>query len=234
MRKAGKIILAVAVLLAPLAVCAQAAVRWPAGGVLSDLQLDMLGGADGFFWAEEIGDDVFGRINGVSYARGCTVPRSGLRLLHLLHRNFGGHIQVGEMICAAAVSDELLAIFRELYDAGYPIEKMYLIDDYDGSDQRSMADDNTSCFNFRPITGGRQLSLHALGRAVDINPLYNPYIRGDRVEPAEAARYADRSLPCKYYIRKGDICHRAFTRRGWKWGGSWLRASDYQHFEKAE
>jgi hypothetical protein len=233
MRKAGRIAFVLAVLLAPLAVYSQA-VRWPAGGLLSDLQLDMLGGADGFFWEEEINDDVFERIDGVSYPRGCTVPRSDLRLLHLLHRNFGGHIQIGEMICAASVASEVLAIFRELYDAGYPIEKILLIDEYGASDEKSMADNNTSCFNFRPMTGGRRLSLHAYGRAVDINPLYNPYVKGGRVEPAAAARYTDRSLSCKYYIRRGDICHRAFTRRGWKWGGSWLSASDYQHFEKAE
>lgn len=234
MRKASKIVFALAVLLAPLALSAKTAVRWPAGSVLSPLQLAMLGGADGFFWAEEIGDDVFERIEGVSYARGCTVPRSDLMLLHLLHRNFGGRAQVGEMICAASVSDELLAIFRELYDAGYPLEKVYLIDEYDGSDALSMADNNTSCFNYRQKAGIRQLSAHALGLAVDINPLYNPYVKGDRVEPAEAARYADRSLPCRYYIRRGDICHRAFTRRGWTWGGSWRSASDYQHFEKSE
>lgn len=233
MRKAGRIALALAVLLAPLAVSAQA-VSWPAGSVLSPLQLEMMGGADSFFWAEEIDDVIFARIDGVSYARGCNVPRSQLRLLHLLHCNFGGRTQVGEMICAASVAAELLAIFRELYDAGYPVEKVFLIDGYGGSDLLSMADNNTSCFNFRQKSGIRQLSAHATGMAVDINPLYNPYVKGGKVEPAAAARYADRSLSCPYYIRKGDICHRAFTRRGWHWGGSWHSASDYQHFEKAE
>ena len=78
----------------------------------------------------------------------------------------------------------------------------------------------------------KQLSLHASGLAVDINPLYNPYVKGAHVEPAAAAAYADRARRCPYYIKAGDACHRAFTRHGWRWGGSWRSSRDYQHFEK--
>ena len=80
----------------------------------------------------------------------------------------------------------------------------------------------------------QELSMHARGLAVDINPLYNPYVRGSRVEPASGAAYADRTRTCPYYIRKGDACHAAFTRRGWRWGGSWNSVQDYQHFEKKQ
>lgn len=218
-------------LMAPLFASGQTQVRWPAGSVLSDVQLSMLG-EECFFWDEPLDDELFARIDGVSYSRGCTTPRSALRCLHLLHHNFGGHAQVGEMICAASVADELLDIFRELFDAGYPIEKIYLIDEYGADDNRSMADNNTSCFNFRRKPGMQELSMHARGLAVDINPLYNPYVRGERVEPAEGAVYADRTRNCPYFIRKGDACHAAFTSRGWKWGGSWRSAQDWQHFEK--
>lgn len=202
--------------------------------MLAPVQLIMLGGADSFFCEEEIDDATFERIDTRSYGRGCTTPRDDLRLLHLLHRNFAGQTQIGEMICHKAIAADLLAIFRELYDAGYPIEKVLLIDEYGADDQRSMADNNTSCFNYRTKPGMKQLSLHASGRAVDINPLYNPYVKGSRIEPAEGAAYADRGRRCKYYIKSGDVCHRAFTRRGFAWGGGWRSAQDYQHFEKAK
>lgn len=218
----------------PLFASGQTHIIWPAGSILSDAQLEMFGGADSFFLSEEISDATFSRIEGVSYARGCSVPRSKLRLLHLLHRNFGGHIQVGEMVCAASAADELLDIFRELFDAGYPIEKIYLIDEYGADDNRSMADNNTSCFNFRRKPGMKELSMHARGLAVDINPLYNPYVKGTVVKPAASSRYADRTLSCQYYIRRGDLCHSAFTSRGWHWGGSWNSMKDYQHFEKKQ
>ena len=232
MRASRKIISAIAVLLAPLFASGQTSVRWPAGGVISDAQLEMFGGADNFFFAEELSDETFVRIDGVSYARGCTTPRSGLRHLQILHRNFGGRSQAGELICADVVAGELLAIFRELYDAGYPIEKVFLVDEYGADDNLSMADNNTACFNFRRVAGSKTLSMHASGLAVDINPLYNPCVKGSSVSPSVGAAYADRSKKCPYYIRKGDVCHRAFTRRGWKWGGAWRSVSDYQHFEK--
>ena len=224
--------MALAVLLAPLAVSAQTVIEWPAGSVLAPVQLAMLGGPDNFFSSAEIDDAMFERIDGVSFGRGCTTPRKDLRCLHLLHRNFAGQTQVGEMICNKAIADDLLAIFRELYDAGYPIEKIFLVDEYDGNDERSMADNNTSCFNFRTKPGMKQLSRHALGMAVDINPLYNPYVKGVHVEPAAGKPYADRSRKCKYFIKSGDLCHRAFARRGFTWGGSWRSSQDYQHFEK--
>ena len=220
-------------LMAPLFASGQTLVRWPAGSVLSDVQLSMLG-KECFFWVESLDDELFARIDGVSYSRGCTTPRSALRCLHLLHRNFGGHIQVGEMICAVSVADELLDIFRELFEAGYPIEKICLVDEFGGDDLRSMEANNTSCFNFRPIAAGGRLSNHALGLAVDINPLYNPYVKGTVVKPAASSRYADRTLRCPYYIRRGDLCHSAFTSRGWHWGGSWNSMKDYQHFEKKQ
>ena len=234
MRTSGRIILSTAVLLAPLFASGQVLVRWPAGSVLSDIQLEMFGGAGNFFGSEEIDDATFERIDGVSFGPGCDTPRSSLRLLHILHRNFAGRTQVGEMVCASSAAADLLDIFRELYNARYPIEKVFLIDEYGGDDARSMADNNTSCFNYRKKPGQEQPSMHASGLAVDINPLYNPYVHGARVEPASGAVYADRSLACPYYIRKGNLCHRAFTRRGWSWGGSWRSCADYQHFEKTK
>lgn len=233
MRPLGKIAASIAVLLAPLFASGQVHIRWPAGSVLSPVQLQMLG-EDNFFGIAAVDDDTFARIDGLSFGQDCSTAREDLRLLYLLHRNFAGQAQTGEMICHKSVARELLEIFRELYEAKYPIEKILLVDEYGADDLRSMADNNTSCFNFRTKPGMKQLSQHSLGLAVDINPLYNPYVKGFVIKPAGGVKYADRTRNCPYYIKSGDVCHTAFTRRGWKWGGVWRSVQDYQHFEKAK
>lgn len=190
------------------------------------------------FTGSEIDDALFGRMYGKSYKANCTVPRSELRYLRVLHRNTAGDILLGELVCNEAISDDLLEIFRTLYDAAYPIERMVLIDEYDAQDGPSMRANNSSAFNFRFIAGTTKLSNHSRGMAVDINPLYNPYVRvrdgRTVVDPAEAAPYADRTRDFPYKIDGDDLCCREFIRHGFTWGGHWKSLKDYQHFEKAE
>ena len=107
-----------------------------------------------------------------------------------------------------------------------------LIDDFDGDDVRSMEANNTSCFNYRTKTSGSSLSAHARGMAVDVNPLQNPYVKGEVVEPAAAAEFADRSVDFAHKITDDDLCCRLFRSRGFQWGGAWNSVKDYQHFEK--
>ena len=188
------------------------------------------------FRVDTLSDEVFRRMVGKSYPKDCTVRRSDLRLLHVLHVDAEGHEHEGEMVCNKAIAQDLLHIFRRLYEARYPIERMRLIDDYDADDERSMTDNNTSCFCFRQIAGSKKLSKHSLGLAVDINPLYNPCVRqtakgGTTIQPAAGRRYADRSKKSPYKIEKGDLCYRLFTEHGFTWGGSWRSVKDYQHFE---
>ena len=139
------------------------------------------------------------------------------------------------MICNAQIAETLLDILRQLYDAGYPIERMRLIDEYDADDETSMRDNNSSCFNFRYISHTTKISKHGLGLAVDINTLYNPYIKyidGERIlEPATAEAYLDREQDFPYKIEEGDLCWQLFTENGFEWGGSWSDRKDYQHFE---
>lgn len=194
-------------------------------------------GADVFFVTDTIPDPVFARMEGVSWKPGCPVARRDLRYLRVLHRDAAGRALVGEMVCAASVSEDLQEIFRSLFDASWPIESMRLIDDYGGDDDASMRSNNTTCFNYRPKTGQQALSRHAYGTAVDINPLYNPYVRqladgSMRVEPEEGRRYADRNVPSPYRIERSDLCHSLFRARGFSWGGMWRSCRDYQHFER--
>jgi hypothetical protein len=101
-----------------------------------------------------------------------------------------------------------------------------------------MEDNNTSCFNYRVVEGSTSLSKHAYGLAIDINPLYNPYITYENdgslsVSPASAKAYADRSISFPYKIDENDLCYKLFTEHGFTWGGNWNSVKDYQHFQKA-
>lgn len=191
---------------------------------------------DTVFASQPIPDTVFLRMKGKSYPDGCTVPRSELRYLRLSYCNAEGLTQTGEMVCNKAIAADLVDIFRQLWLAGYRIERMRLIDDYDADDQRSMEANNTSCFCYRTISGTQTLSKHAQGLAVDINTLYNPCYKdrpdGTRhVQPATAAKYCDRSVSFPYKIDHQDLCYRLFTEAGFSWGGDWRSSKDFQHFE---
>lgn len=192
--------------------------------------------SESMFYSVEVPDSVARRMNGLSYKDDCTVPLSELRYLRVLHKDIDGNVKVGEMVCNKSIAEDLLYIFKELFRASYPIERMVLVDDYGADDERSMKANNSSCFNFRFISGTSKVSVHGMGMAVDINPLYNPYLKvrdGKRiVEPAGAGAYTDRSRDFKYKIEPGDICCRLFRERGFEWGGDWKSVKDWQHFEK--
>ncbi len=160
------------------------------------------------------------------------IKRSDLRYLRISHYDDKGAVHVGEMICNKRIAGVLLDIFRELYKAHYPIQRMRLIDNYDAKDALSMADNNTSCFCYRTVTGGKSISKHGLGLAVDINPLINPYVKGTKVEPENAKNYANRSLKgVPMMITQSDLCYKLFIKHGFRWGGAWRSLKDYQHFE---
>lgn len=187
---------------------------------------------DTVFAAMPIPPEIETRMRGISYPEGATVALSDLRYLSVSYIDFNGESQNGEMVCNKQIAADLVKIFRELYLAGYQINSMRLIDDFGGSDDASMEADNTSCFNYRPVSGGRSLSKHAYGMAVDINPLENPYVKGDKVLPANATPYVNREKKFDHKIDQADLCHKLFTAHGFKWGGSWRSVKDYQHFEK--
>lgn len=161
-----------------------------------------------------------------------------LRYVHILHYDFDGKLAEGELICNEAIAEDLVKIFFELYRNEYQLEKVRLIDEYDGDDTASMLDNNTSCFNYRTVAGSSSLSKHALGLAIDINPFYNPYITynddgSENVSPEGSEAYADRAASFPYKIDENDLCYKLFTSYGFTWGGNWNSCKDYQHFQKA-
>lgn len=210
------------------------------------------------FYYEPLSDEVKARITGISYP----VPESEASSLNLLnpntikddqtpaisyddlcylsvlHYDFNGNVQTGELICNKGIAEDLAEIFYELYLNEYQIEKIRLVDEYLGDDEASMEDNNTSCFNYRTVPNSNSMSKHALGCAIDINPFYNPYIVTNRTEgtttvsPAGSDAYVDRSASFEHKIDTDDLCYKLFKEHGFEWGGSWKNSKDYQHFQK--
>lgn len=191
------------------------------------------------FYYTELSEELKARITGKSYPdteEAVQISYEDLAYVHVLHYDFNMEVQEGELICNQAIAQDLTEIFYELYESGYLIEKICLIDVYDADDEASMADNNTSCFNYRTVPGRTKLSNHAYGYAIDINPLYNPYVRtrdGQMlVSPDNAGPYVDRSADFAHKIDRDDVCYQIFTEHGFDWGGAWKSSKDYQHFEK--
>lgn len=211
--------------------------EWTPAAVVSD-EAAKAYSLDSCFKAYPINDAIFARMQGKSFKQNCTMPRTSLRYLRVLHRNTEGKTQLGEIVCNQSIANDLLDIFRKLYEAGYKIERITLIDDYNADDETSMRANNTSCFNFRVVSGTTKLSKHSQGLAIDINPLYNPYIHlnNGKVEPATGKPYAYNRANLRNVkvpiIDTKDLCYRLFIQHGFRWGGAWKTVKDYQHFEK--
>lgn len=171
---------------------------------------------------------------GPSWRPGCPLDPSHLRRAEVDYVGFDGKTHRGALILNEDVVTDVVAIFGELLQLRYPIAKIRPADSYPGADDElSMEDDNTSAFNCRDIPGTGHWSLHAFGRAIDLNPLLNPEIDSTgAIQPENAAPYLDRSRTDPGLLHAGDPAVRVFTDRGWRWGGSWRTPVDYQHFER--
>ncbi len=175
------------------------------------------------------------KMRGVSWHEGCPVAPAELRMLTLRYWDFEGHEQTGRLIVNAAVAGEVASIFRELHARKFPIERMQPIEEYGGNDDRSMEANNTSAFNCRDVTGQPgKFSNHSWGRAIDLNPLTNPYVKGEKVLPAAGRTYLDRTQSYKGGIERDGFVVELFKKHGWAWGGDWKDRQDYQHFEKPD
>ena len=170
------------------------------------------------------------RMTGVSWRPGCPVPLRDLRILTLTYRGFDGRAHSGRLVVHRDVAHDVVSAFRSLYVARFPIRRMTPVDAYGGSDFRSIEADNTSAFNCRFVDGTTRWSEHAYGRAIDIDPIENPYVSGGRTSHAASRRYLDRSRELPGMAVEGGALVRAFDRLGWSWGGRWSSAQDYQHF----
>ena len=196
---------------------------------------------------EEIKDKMRGKSYKEEYASIVGITWDDLRYCQIPYIDFNGNRQIGEMILNKSVAEDALDIFEELYNIGYPIEKMRLIDEYNASDYQSIEDNNTSAFNMRGTNGSEitpgNVSNHSKGVCIDINPQMNPWIDGDTGQGTHenAREYWNRDYTQwsnetakKAYIGEDSEIYRIFTAHGWRWlgGGKESGNSDTQHFDK--
>jgi D-alanyl-D-alanine carboxypeptidase len=165
-----------------------------------------------------------------SYRAGCPVGPPDLRTLQLGYWGFDGSAHTGKLVVHRRVAKDVVTVFRKLYAARFPIRRMVPVSAYRGSDDASMAADNTSGFNCRFVGGTTRWSMHAYGEAIDFNPVENPYVQGSRVSPPAGRRYLARDDVRPGMVTHGNVVERAFAAAGWKWGGRWTSSRDYQHF----
>jgi poly-gamma-glutamate synthesis protein (capsule biosynthesis protein) len=176
-------------------------------------------------------------IKGHSYHYGCPVSLDKLRYLNITYRDFEGRDRVGELIVHQDIALDTIRVFQRLYEIGYPIRDMRLVSDFGGNDWQSIEADNTSAFNCRNATGTKHFSKHAYGKAIDINPLENPYIsRKGHISHRASLKFRKRvhtknSSEDKAIIKNGDKALEIFKMYHFQWGGEWHRVKDYQHFE---
>lgn len=177
-------------------------------------------------------------LQGNSYRSGCPVPLSSLRYIQLSYIGFDNKEHMGELVANKSIANDVVQIFKELYNARYPIRKMELVSNYHGSDFASIEADNTSAFNCRIVDGTNRWSKHSFGKAVDINPLENPFITNNgHIYHKKSLQFAKRirqnnSIIQRAIILKNDFIVKLFKRFGWRWGGNFTSYKDYQHFDK--
>jgi hypothetical protein len=169
-------------------------------------------------------------MTGVSWRPGCPVSLRDLRVITSSHWEFDGEVRSGRLIVHEDVAVDVVSVLQRLYAVRFPIRRMLPVDRYGGSDFRSIEADNTSAFNCRYVDGTTRWSEHAYGRAIDINPIENPYVSGGRTSHPASRPYLDRT-PCRRGMAcPGNVVVRAFRSIGWGWGGDWTGIKDYQHF----
>lgn len=174
-------------------------------------------------WAKDL-------MRGSSWHRGCPVGLDKLRLVRVRYWGFDREAHMGNIVVHRRVAHDIERVFRRLYDARFPIRRMKLVDRYGASDKRSMRADNTSGFNCRYRNGVCcTWSMHAYGKAIDVDPVENPEIWSGGIAPPNGAAYVDRSQHRRGMIHRGDAAWSAFHAVGWRWGGRWS-SPDYQHF----
>ncbi len=177
--------------------------------------------------------DIRAWMNGVSWRPGCPVPLRDLRLVTLRRWGFDRRAHMGKLVVHADVAERIVGVFRRLYEVSFPIRRMRLVDYYGADDRTSMEHDNTSAFNCRWRAGQPGVwSQHAYGRAIDVNPVENPYVWSGGVSPWNGAPFVDRSDRRRGMVFHGDAVWWAFRNRSWEWGGDWSSVKDYQHFSR--
>jgi D-alanyl-D-alanine carboxypeptidase len=178
-------------------------------------------------------DDQAKAMIGVVWQKGCPVPLSDLRTVTASYKTFQGFEAIGSVVVHHRYAKPMQQALRQLYESNFPIESMAPMEVFGGDDERSRLANNTSVFNCRRVKGTRVYSEHAYGRAIDINPLQNPFVKLNEIKNNQTnGKFFDRASvvnkPGVIYPQSVPV--KAFRQMGWAWGGYWRGNKDYQHF----
>lgn len=154
--------------------------------------------------------------------------KKNLVLLDVEYYSFDEKLHKGQLVLHKRAERDIKEIFEIIRSIKFPVNKVIPVVKYNWSDEASMNDNNTSSFNYRKVKGQKLLSAHSYGLAIDINPLQNPHIKRNTVQPVNG-KY---DIKAEGTILKTSRVVQEFRKRGWQWGGSWRSSKDYQHFEK--
>ena len=179
---------------------------------------------------ESIPNELREKMTGVTWHEGCPIPMDDLSLLTMSYWGEDNQTHSGQLIIHKDHAEGVVRIFDTLYTNQFPLTSMKLMWEFGGSDDASMKVNNTSGFNCRKVKNTTKWSNHSYGAAIDVNPLWNPWVRGSIVDPPEGKAYLDRTSDKPGIIKAGDVVVTAFAKEGWKWGGYWSKTKDYQHF----
>lgn len=164
--------------------------------------------------------------------RGTTAPKEiidSLTLLNVTYYSTDGKLHQGQLVVHKSLAGDIKEIFKLIKEIKFPVAKVIPIVRYNWSDEKSMDDNNTSSFNYRTIAGTTRLSLHSYGKAIDINPFFNPVVYNDgKRTPSNAQR--DTSKPGTFTENHPVV--QKFLRLGWRWGGHFNQYKDFHHFDK--
>jgi len=168
----------------------------------------------------------------LSWRDGCPVRWEDLSVVRVAYWGYDGGRHVGDLVVHDQVATKVREAFGQIYNARFQIRRIHPVDLYGADDDRSMAANNTSAFNCRRVAGTSTWSQHSYGRAVDINPIQNPYVKGSSVDPPAGRDWTDRGSVTPGMIVSDGPVVRAFRNIGWSWGGHWSSSKDYQHLSE--
>lgn len=199
----------------------------------SDNKVAHAGSSSGTLYNPVVDSSMTWREAVINKTGGTKVPLhiiNNLEVVDVIYYSYDGKIHKGQVVIHKRLVNDIHKVFRVIFRKKFPIYSVIPISygKFDWNDNKSMAANNTSAFNYRNVAGEKKLSKHAYGFAVDINPLHNPYIKGKRVLPPDAEYIKKRAGT----LTPGCPIVKIFLKLGWSWGGNWVKSKDYQHFEK--
>jgi hypothetical protein len=135
-----------------------------------------------------------------------------LILIDVEYFSFDNKLHRGQLVVHKQIKNDIVEIFQLIKQIKFPVAKVIPIVKYGWSDFASMADNNTSSFNYRKVEGTKRLSNHSYGKAIDINPMQNPYKTKKYISP-KGTKYNPKA---EGTLIENHPITRKFLEKGWQ------------------